>query len=82
MPGGASASGSAVGGGPSLGVGLRGRLARELVEVRAALGELGLDHVGGLADLGVVLRLRLRRLLGAVLSERLAAALLGLALCP
>ncbi len=31
------------------------RAALELVEVDATLGELGLDHVGRLADLGVVL---------------------------
>ena len=41
------------------GAGAAGVLARpalELVEVGAALGELGLDHVGRLGDLGVVLR--------------------------
>ena len=55
----------------------------ELLEVDAALGELGLGYVGGLGDLRLVLGVRLFVALGLDLSRLLLglASLLGLALC-
>ncbi len=65
------------------GAGASGVATGQLVEVGAALGELGLELEAGLADLGVVLRMRLSVALGGdvLAAQSSLAALFGLSLC-